>query len=151
MSTDRKAVTHLHFTDGRGNEVTREIRHTLDIRDFLGTPGYSGLVVAANTHLSAADVALFLELQAQKYPCVARSRSWVQKRRWTYQQPGTSNAKGKEADLDGKQSLALAIMVKHPKVSARNLAKLLQEHGITRSREWVRKHRCDLPPLSPDS
>lgn len=148
MAAERKAVTHLSFTDGRGNEITREIRHTLDIRDFLGTPAYSSLVVAANTHLSVANIELFLDVQAEKYPCVARSRSWIQRRRWTFQKPGTNNTKGREADGDGKQSIALKLMAQHPKASALDLVKLLDANGIRRSREWVRKHRCDLPPAS---
>lgn len=143
---ERKAISHLHFTDGRGNAVTREIRHTLDIRDFLGTPGYSMLVVAANTHLSIENIEMFLALKAEELPGVARSRSWIQRRRWLFQKPGTDNTKTREANGDGRQAHALAIMAEHRRESVRAVVKLLARAGIIRSREWVRKHRCDTLP-----
>ena len=138
----RADTTTLSFTDGRRNRVQREVRQTLDIRDFIGTPGYSLLVVAANTHLSVSDIDHFLDEQTREHPAAGRSRSWIQRRRWLFQKPGTDNSKGREPDGDRQQSCALVIMAEHPTESVRGLTKLLAEHGIYRSREWVRKHRC---------
>ena len=46
----------LYFEDGRGNRITRKVKQAIDVRDFIGTPGYSPLVAAANTELSAPDI-----------------------------------------------------------------------------------------------
>ena len=129
----------MSFTDGHGRRVTREINQVINVKDFLGTPGYSSLVVAANTHLSVNDVRQYLDLVAEEIPGVARSRSWIQRRRWLYQQPGKDNSRNR----DGKDARAIRIMAEHPSLSVYKLSALLSERGITRSREWVRQHRCD--------
>ena len=133
----------MYWADWRGNERTREVNQVIDVSKFLGTPGYSALVVAANTHLSVTDLERFLDFQAKETPGVGRSASWIQRRRWLYQQPGTNNAKGRESNEDGKYARAVAVMRENPKLSVRNLTSLLRERRIIRSREWVRKHRCD--------
>lgn len=133
----------MSWTNRRGKEETRVINHVIDIRDFRGTPGYSLLVVAANTNLSVRDIETFLrEVEARELPLVERGRNWVQRRRWLFQPPGTDNYKP-QSDLDGKHAQACAIMAANPTLSSRGLHWLLKEHGINRSREWCRHHRGD--------
>ena len=143
--------TTISWTTWRGKEITREINLTLDIRDFRGTPGYPLLVVAANTHLSISDIERFLEAEALELPRVLRSRTWIQNRRWLFQQPGTDNYKP-QSDQDGKGAEARVIMAANSALSNRDLSDLLKEHGIKRSREWCRHHRGDClassPPMS---
>ena len=126
-----------------------EVNQIIDVREYLGTPGYSMLVVAANTNLSVAAIEDLLLDVAEEHPLVARSRSWIQRRRWLFQQPDTSNFKPTKADQDGRQKQALQIMSLNPKLSACGLSRLLKERGIVRSREWVRKHRCALTTTAP--
>jgi len=130
--------TTMQFTNLRGERVSREVNQVMAVRDFVGTPGYALLVVAANTNLSVADIERFLRLGG-----VGRSTSWIKRRRWLFQQPNTDNTKGRRADEDGNQTRALKIMREHPTSSVRQLTFLLKDHRIIRSREWVRKHRCD--------
>lgn len=127
------------YWDGRDREVAREVRHTLDARDFLGTAVYPWLVIAANQHLSAPELELFLTRQSHATPGTARSLSWIKRRRWMAQPPGTSNV----GNRDWNHARALQIMAENPKLSVRGLVLVLKDRGITRSREWVRRHRCD--------
>ena len=143
---DRNFLT-MSWTDWRGKEHVREINQLIDVRDFLGTPGYSMLVVAANTHLSAPDIELFLNRvsrESEETQWVGRPLSWIKRRRWMFQKPGTDNTKRPASNLDGKQERAASLMGEHPKLSFRALSRLLKQHGIVRSPEWVRQHRCDL-------
>jgi hypothetical protein len=117
--------------------VTREFNQTIDIREFLGTPGYPMLLIAANTRLSVGDILTFLDFQADTTKGVGRSRSWIQRRRWVFQQPGTDNT----VNRDGKDARAAEIMDANPTCSSRELVMILQRHLITRSREWVRLRR----------
>lgn len=142
--------TTISWTNWRGKEITREINLTLDIRDFRGTPGYPLLVVAANTHLSVADIKLFLDAEALELPRVVRSRTWIQNRRWLFQQPGTDNYKP-QSDQDGKGAKAREIMAANPRLSNWYLSKLLKEHGIKRSKEWCRHHRGDALSATPSA
>ncbi len=134
-------TTEMSWEDYRGNKRTRAVNQVADVRTFLGTPGYSMLVVAANTHLSVSDLERFLEIQARETPGVARSRSWIQRRRWLFQQAEVNNCKRPPGNVDGKQDRAYAIMGEHPTLSAYELSWLLKKNGIVRSREWVRRHR----------
>ena len=138
---DKDKVT-MWWDDWRGNRQTLEVNQVIDVRDFIGTPGYAMLLVAANTNLSVPKIDQFLAIQARETPGVARSLSWIQKRRWLFQQPGTSNRTGPQPNTDGKLDRALSIMAQHPTLSLRDLTLLLGEHGIDRSREWVRMNRC---------
>jgi hypothetical protein len=133
------------LTNWRGKEETRELSYTLDIRDHRGEPGWALLAIAANTHLSVGDLLSLLELGG-----VGRSRSWVARRRWLFQQPGAVNATS-PPNRDGKDAWARKIMSEHPSLSVRDLSVLLEEKGIVRSREWVRRHRCDLLTDTPPS
>src|SRR5579871_820862 len=128
-----------------GKKDTRTINHVIDIRDFRGTPGYSMLVVAANTHLAVWDIWRFLDMEARDHdlPLIERAQSWIRRRRWVFQPPGTNNYKNNLADPDGKDKRACAIMAENRTFSLRDLSRLLAERGIARSREWVRKHRGD--------
>jgi hypothetical protein len=128
----------MSWKDYRGNARSQDVNQVIDVRAFVGTPGYALLVVAANTSLSVSDLVRYLRIGG-----VGRSRSWVQRRRWLFQQPDVNNAKGPRPDADGKEARAVAIMREYPKASLRDLTGLLKENGIMRSREWVRKHRCD--------
>lgn len=149
MSERRSDHQILSWTDYRGREQERTFRMTLDVRDFLGTPGYSLLLMAANTDLGVPDIQMFLDSVAEETPGVARSASWLQKRRWLFQQPGTKNPKGVRADADGLQEQAYAIMREHPRLSLHKLRELLTERGITRSREWIRKNRVTAQTAAP--
>jgi hypothetical protein len=135
--------TTISWTNYRGKEITREINLVGNLQDFRGTPGYSLLVVAFNTHLSVRDIEKFLGVEARDFPLVERTRSWIQRRRWLFQQPGTDNRKDPPSDRDGKYAEACAIMAENRTLSAGRLSRLLMEHGINRSREWCRKHRGD--------
>lgn len=106
--------TTMSWTNLRGKKETRVINHVIDIRDFRGTPGYSLLVVAANTNLSVRDIKSFLYVEARDLPLVQRPASWIQRRRWLFQQPGTDNYKSPPSDRDGKHARACAIMAENP-------------------------------------
>lgn len=142
--------TTMSWTNRRGKEETRVINQAINIGDFRGTPGYSMLVVAANTNLSARDIEMFLSAEARELPLVKRTQSWIKRRRWLFQPPGTSNYKAL-SDQDGNRARACAIMAENPTLSTRDLSRLLTEHGIKRSPEWCRHHRGDAvlptPPL----
>ncbi len=137
----------MSWTDWRGKEQVREFNQIIDVRDFLGTPGYSMLLVAANTHLSAPDIELFLEMvsrESEETQWVGRPLSWIKRRRWMFQKPDTDNTKPPASNLDGKQERAVSLMSEHPKWSVRGLHRMLKQNGIVRSTEWVRQHRCDM-------
>jgi len=127
----------LTKTNWRGKEETREVNYTLDTRNHIGEPGWALLVVAANTHLSVTELLTLLDSEG-----VGRSRSWVSRRRWLFEQPGAGHNPACPI-RDGKHGHALKIMAANPTLSVRQLTKLLSESGITRGREWVRCHRCD--------
>jgi hypothetical protein len=134
--------TTMSWTNWRGKEETRIIKQIIDIRDFRGTAGYSLLIVAANTNLSAMDIKRFLSIEAREFPLVERTLSWIKRRRWLFQPEGTNNYKA-QSDQDGNHARACAIMAKNRTLSTRGLSRLLKEHGIKRSTEWCRHHRGD--------
>jgi hypothetical protein len=128
----------MSWVDGRGHEVTRAVNQVINVRDFVGTPGYALLLVAANTNLSGSEIDRYLRDIAG----IGRSRNWIQKRRWLFQPPGTSNPTS-PVDVDGKDARAREIMRMFPELSVRDLAAVLKENRVVRSREWVRIHRCE--------
>ena len=125
----------MSWVDGRGHKVTRAVNQVINVRDFIGTPGYALLLVAANTNLSGGDIDRYFRDIAG----VGRSRNWIQKRRWLFQPPGTSNPTS-PVNVDGKDARAREIMRMFPTLSVRDLAAVLKENGVVRSREWVRIH-----------
>jgi len=128
----------LSWTNWRGKEETRVLNYVLDIRNHVGQPGWAWLVIAANPHLSVADLLRFLSCKG-----VERSRSWMARRRWMFQPDDTKNSPGQKPNRDGKDDRAIAIMRDNTRKSVRQLVWLLNEAKIDRSREWVRRHRCD--------
>ena len=123
----------MAWTDWHGREVSREIRLTLDIRNFEGMAGYALLFMAANPHLSYDEMLRFLASKG-----VGRTLSWLRRRRWMFQQPDS----GAKPDVDGNGTRATQIMRANPTMSVAKLSRLLAGHGIKRSREWVRRNRC---------
>ena len=131
-------VGTLFWTDWRDKEVTRPVNWTLDIRAHVGEPGWAMLAIAANPHLSIADLVRLLSTGN-----VERSRSWISRRRWMFQPLATVNSPGQKPNRDGKDARAVALMRDNTRKSVRQLVWLLNENGIVRNREWVRRHRCD--------
>ena len=140
--SERRDSDMLTFENYSGRMVRREVKQTLDVRDYLGMPGYPWLVIAANPHLSLFDLVMYLYHQNKTTPGVERPKSWIHRRRWLFRPP-TDRAQYPVHDPDRQHARALRVMAEHPTLSVRNLTKLLQEHGIVRGREWVRQHRCD--------
>jgi len=138
--TERKPTSTMSFTDLRGKRQNRTINHVVDIRDFCETAAYPWLAIAANRDLSVGDIEMFLTLMAEDFPKVARSRSWIQRRRWTCQPPGTVNPTYRP-NSDGQDGRALKIIAANPKLSLRRLVVLLGERGIDRKKDWVRRCR----------
>lgn len=145
--SEKKPVSTLSWRDHLGREQRRTIKHTLDVRDYLGTPGYSLLVVAANRDLSVSNIGMFLDYVARDdgFPYVVRPSTWIWKRRRLFQAADTDNVRRGISDPDGQTHRALQIMIDNPKLSLRELTALLMEHGIKRGREWVRQYRCIGP------
>ena len=130
-------MAEMQWTNWRGNQVSREVNETIDLRQFEGTPGYALLVLAANGHLSRFELWMWLKRHG-----VERSDSWIARRRWLFQKPTEADAPGIKRDADGHGKRALDIMRSNPRSSLRDLTKLLAKQGIKRSREWVRRNRC---------
>ncbi len=139
--SERKPTREMIYPEWRGKRETRVVNQTLDIRDFEGRPGFALLLIAANRHLSVADVLAYLKMLG-----VGRSRNWVTRRRWLFHDEAGQGAK---ADADGKDARALKIMAANPTLSLRDVSRLLSEAGITRSRDWVRRHRVSSDTQSP--
>jgi hypothetical protein len=72
-----------------------------------------------------------------------RSRSWIARKRWLFEDPNNVNHPGEKPNADGRDSRAISIIRENRTMSARALARLLSEHGIRRGKDWVLKHRCD--------
>ena len=111
----------MSWTDWRGKQHTREFNQTLDIRDFLGTPGYAILLVAANAHMPASDIEFFLEQmsrQSEETQSAGRPLTWITKRRSMFQKPDTDDAMP-VCDFDGKDKRAMSLMSEHPSWSVR--------------------------------
>ncbi len=141
--SERPDTTVMTFTDGYGRKVERTIKHTLDTRDYLGTPGYPWLLLAANQDLSVSDLVRFLDMEAEKTPGVARTPTWVHVRRRLFRPSAIKAGQRPLHDPDRRHVQAIRIMANNPTLSARALVKLLQEHGIKRGKDWVWQHRCD--------
>lgn len=129
-------MSKLTWTDWRGRECERHVNDVIEVEKFKGTVGYALLLMAANTHLSVAD--LYRLLDANE---IERGEMWIRRRRWLFQPEGTVN-RNTTANQDGKDERAYAIMRDHPTDSLRFVVRILKQHGIKRSKDWVRKHRC---------
>jgi hypothetical protein len=131
-------VKTLSWVDGHGKEVRWEIKPTLATDDFRDAPGHALLLVAANRHLSVSALERLLRAEG-----IGRSRSWIQRRRWLFQDPDAIRSVGEKSNADGQDTRAVAVMRENPTLSLRGLSKLLDRHGIARGKDWVRQHRCD--------
>ncbi len=131
----------LTWTDGYGKTKHVAVNFTLDAMNFKGMAGFGLLVLAANPHLTIPQLARLLELNGCE-----RSRAWIQKRRWMFKPPDVERGMGgRNTNMtDGKDAAALTIMRENPRLSLRDLVRLLAAHGIERGREWVRCHRHGL-------
>ena len=126
----------LTLTDSRGREKTRTVNATIDIRDFKDKAGFAYLVIAANPHLSLRDIQEVLASVGEQHE---RPFGWIRRRRWMFHDP--RSGVGQKPNADGKDEKARKIIAANPHMSARQLVYLLKQHGIIRSREWVRKNR----------
>jgi hypothetical protein len=130
----------MWFEDNRGKKQGREINETLAINDLVGVAGgYPLVFMAANRHLTAMEI--YRRLNFIIGGANARSLSWIKKRRKLFEPPDYTYPT--REDADGRAAQAVELMAEHPKASIRDLVVLLKKLGITRSREWVRLHRCD--------
>ena len=131
--------------EGWREQITREVDCILDIRKFEGRAIWPWLFLAATwdtMSLSDIDFCLFLFAREKGVKC-ERTRSWVNRHRWMCEPPELVRQSGRREDADGKKARAVQVMNANPRLSIRQLVATLKEHGIKRSREWVRKHRCD--------
>ncbi len=137
----------ITYTDGRGKQQTRQINYAINLEDFHGTAAFPWLVIFANAHLSGWEIEQFLMLKAEATPGAERSASWIQRKRWMTRKPGESRSLGvgPRPNRDGNDARAFALMQGHPKLSARQLVRLLKDRGITRGKDWVLRHRLDAP------
>jgi hypothetical protein len=113
-----------------------EYRVDIDAREFKGRAGMPWLLMAANVNLSINNL---LEIMAAHG--YERTRSWVGRRRWIFEDANYVRQSGALADSDGKQARAYRVMDRHPHVSARELVHILGKEGIKRGKDWVLKHR----------
>jgi hypothetical protein len=125
----------LDEPDRYGREVVRTVNLTIDIRDFRDKAGFPYLLMAANPHLSVRNIQ---EVLANVDERLERPVGWISRRRWLFHGEGKAGGK---PNADGLDEKAYAIMADNPRMSNRQIAYLLRQNGIPRSREWVRKHR----------
>jgi hypothetical protein len=129
----------LTWTDWRGRECVREVNDVIRLQDFedINPAGLALLLMAANTHLSVSDLYRLLDANG-----IERGEMWIRRRRWLFQPEGTVNSNS-NGNADGKDERAREIMREHPTDSLRFVVRVLKEHGIHRSKDWVRRHRCE--------
>lgn len=127
----------LTWTDSSGKKQTRETNHTINIKNFKGTPGYPLLLMAANRHLSIRVLEMWLEDIGGKN---VRGRNWIYKRRWLFEDPDKVKPVV-NPHPDGQDARAITIMQENPALSLRDLSRVLSERGIKRGKDWVRRHR----------
>lgn len=135
-----KAVMQYESLGNRGTFAV-EVNLVADARDVIGLAGFPWIVIAANPQLSNDKISWFLATCG--VVGAERSAGWIQRHRGMFRRTKQHPPGGTAADADGNYARAVQIMREHPTVSARQLVRNLKEHGINRSREWVRKHRCD--------
>ena len=133
--SERPNKETMRWKDWRGKDVVREVNQVIDIRDYLDTPGYPLLVLAANTHLSIGDIDEWITMRGFE-----RGRSWMYKRRRLFQTFDALNSCSKP-NQDGRDEQARAIMRANSTCSLRFLVRILKERGIQRGKDWVRLNR----------
>lgn len=132
------------YLEIEGSPTGKKIRYQVaipDIRQYKGRAGLPWLIMAANVNLSINDL-----LVVMAHYGVVRTRSWVSRRRWIFFDAGYVRSSGASADADGQQARAYRIMEQHPKISARDMVRVLSDNGIKRGRDWVLKHRIHQCP-----
>jgi hypothetical protein len=132
-------MSKLTWTDWRGRECVRDVNDVINIGDFkrINPAGRALLLMAANTHLSISDLYRLLDVDG-----IERGVMWIRRRRWLFQPEETINSNS-NGNRDGKDERAREIMREHPTDSLRFVVRALKEHGICRSKDWVRRHRCE--------
>jgi hypothetical protein len=125
----------LDEPDRYGRKQVRTVNLTIDVRDFKDRAGFAWLLMAANPHLSVRDLQAVLANVGEQHE---RPLGWISRRRWLFH--GTAKP-GVKRNVDGLDGKAANIMTANPHLSCRQLARLLREHGIDRSPEWVRYSR----------
>jgi len=120
-----------------GTTVPKTVRCTLDIRDYEHLAGFSWLLIAANTHLSLAELEIALRHAGPNHK---RSKSWIARRRWMFVDTPKTRA-GAPKNRDGHEEQVLRFMADNPKMSSRQMAGYLHKIGIARSPTWIRQHR----------
>jgi hypothetical protein len=125
----------LDEPDRYGREQVRTVNLTIDIRDFKDKAGFAHLVMAANPHLSVRDIQAVLLNVGEQHE---RPVGWISRHIWMYRGRGN---RGARPNADGQDERAREIMAKHPRLSCRQMAYTLRQHGIRRSPEWVRQNR----------
>lgn len=118
---------------------TVNINTVADARDIEGLAGYPWIIMAANPQLSNAVIDRYLSNCG--IDGAERTQSWLQRKRWMFRRVQPGNHAGGTPDRNGNQARALRIMRENPRLSIRQLVHVLADNGITRAREWVRKHR----------
>jgi len=125
----------LSWTDGHGKQVSKPVNLSIpDVQAFRGLAGYPWLLIAANPHMSATELLMLLETEG-----IGRSHTWVKRRLWMLRR-GDADATRPVAAEDVR---AVELMRENETLSLRGLRGFLLDHGIKRSVDWVRRHRCD--------
>jgi hypothetical protein len=125
----------ITFRDGRNRQIEKTVNCVIDIRDFADKAGFAWLMIAANPHLSLAEMRNALAIEGEQHE---RSASWIARRRWMFHTP---KPVGAPKNRDRRDEQVLAFCAQHPKMSSRQIAGFLRTKGITRSATWVRTHR----------
>jgi len=65
---------------------------------------------------------MILKLEVDEYdlPFIERTESWIKRRRWLFQKPGTNNYKAPRPDRTGNHKRAVKIMRQNPTESVRD-------------------------------
>lgn len=126
----------LDKQDRYGRKQVRTVNLFIDIRDFTDKAIFPYLLMAANPLLSAADIA---EVLPEVDEHLWRSQSWISKRLWMCR-----DVQATKPNADGLDEKAHRIMAGNPRLSHRKMAYALRQHGISRSPDWVRRHRVAL-------
>lgn len=125
----------INWLEHDSARLDKKIKYRLDINagEFEGRAGMPWLIMAANVNLSITELLEVMEVYGYE-----RTRSWVSRRRWIF---FDARNVGRSRNEDGQEARAFRIMDQHPRVSAREMARILRENGIKRSKDWVLRNR----------